>query len=83
MSIGGLGGKISQLKEQMKKIKCSRCGLYYDKSKGDCNHCGHIVTERELSKLKEKIEFEQQGGVHLGVYMILMAVILFIMMLIF
>ncbi|MBT2971448.1 MAG: hypothetical protein B6D72_19645 [gamma proteobacterium symbiont of Ctena orbiculata] len=81
MNFGGLLARAALLKEQMKKKPCKRCGLLYDpKNEATCPHCGDL-DERGLEKLLEKREKEFHGNRRLGIWFIVTATVLLVLVL--
>ena len=58
---------------QPKKKRCKRCGLFYTKALGKCDHCSHL-NESQLIELQRQHQKTLKANSTLGKTMFLFAV---------
>lgn len=75
-----LVARLILLLQERNKIKCARCGLYYDKRHTQCPHCRNMDEARLKTFLEESgIDPEAKSG--LGQFLVLAAVIVVVLFL--
>lgn len=62
--------------------KCNRCELRYPEKETQCPHCKDL-SDSEVEQLKIRIEEEHEGNTYLGIIFSIMAIILFLIMIVF
>lgn len=75
-----LVARLILLLQERNKIKCARCGLYYDKRIAQCPHCRDMDEARLQAFLEESgIDPEAKSG--LGQFLVLAAIIVVVLLL--
>ena|GEM_PF-855095 len=72
--------RLIPLLQERNQIKCSRCGLYYDKNRSQCPHC-RDMDETRLQAFLEESGIDPNAKSGLGQFLVLAAVVVVVIFL--